>query len=371
MPVCAAGKEACRLPDCDLLHKCAKCHELLHAPCAVEIAIPGASFDQCDFCPTCAPIVQQGLGLSLCSDEQEGEIAPVVISKSADEGAKEQGAPKMSATNQTAKCCFAKEHYCKASPKSGGGEQIVKCWNVDICGHFMHDICGAVFLGDLHKKYTEKKGTEEHMIPKAIGPDGNERYFCRYRCLAKFCSKKLGNTKVKPSQVKDGAAQTSWSKDGRLDVLLDWITTEDNYSSYCGGDSNTSGTSKATYHSKIAAMIEDETGIETNKDQVKGKIEKLEADFKKAVDWQANTGQGLDFEGKIRPYIENSLCRHYFLLEPIMKNRPNIRPPVQFDGNTLEIESDSDDDSFQAHSFSGQSRGSKRANQVNQEDYEL
>ena len=51
-----------------------------------------------------------------------------------------------------------------------------------------------------------------------------------------------------------GRKRKSWDKDGSIHVLLDWMTTEGNYSKYWGGDGH-NGLTKATTESTISVDI--------------------------------------------------------------------------------------------------------------------
>ena len=91
------------------------------------------------------------------------------------------------------------------------------------------------------------------------------------------CGKRCYNTlmKTKKNNSKDGVSDytvaQSWDKDGNvntntmssIDILIDWLTTEENASKYFGGvdmDGNTNATRKEAYHHHIRDLIKKENG---------------------------------------------------------------------------------------------------------------
>jgi hypothetical protein len=90
--------------------------------------------------------------------------------------------------------------------------------------------------------------------------------FCGRRCHKTICNyRKKQDTK----KVSDYANSQNWENDGSstkkssIQVLIDWITTEENCSSYFGGvDSNgrTDGNRKESYHHYIREQIRKENG---------------------------------------------------------------------------------------------------------------
>ncbi|ETL91413.1 hypothetical protein L917_10037, partial [Phytophthora nicotianae] len=99
-----------------------------------------------------------------------------------------------------------------------------------------------------------------------------------------------------------------WDRDGvngglsSMKILLDWLTTEGNYTKWKGG------------------------GLSVGKPaDVRDKIQKLELKYRTAVDWLANTGQGVTDETSIRSALVKR-CPYYYELSPVMDDRQSTRP---------------------------------------------
>ncbi len=56
------------------------------------------------------------------------------------------------------------------------------------------------------------------------------------------------------------------------------------------------------------------------------KINKMEAEYKKTNDWVNQTGQGIIDEGGDITDVVNKRCSFFYLLEPIMADRPGTNP---------------------------------------------
>jgi hypothetical protein len=117
--------------------------------------------------------------------------------------------------------------------------------------------------------------------------------FCRTRCFQKFVREMHRIENVIVPQA-NRLLTSSWEKDKRYALLLDWLLVEGNYNAYCGGGKNSNGSSKDSFLTEIAAHIQAESGIATTRENVRNKLEMLENDFKKASDWLNSTGQPHD-----------------------------------------------------------------------------
>ena len=106
---------------------------------------------------------------------------------------------------------------------------------------------------------------------------------------------------------------------------MDWITEHGNYAAYSGSSGN-KGKTKSAYYKMIAEMIraKNPTSERTEKD-VENKITALERQFRTAVDWANNTGQGVENPGDFKAALLKR-CPLYEQLEPIMGERPNAVP---------------------------------------------
>jgi hypothetical protein len=161
---------------------------------------------------------------------------------------------------------------------------------------------------------------------------------CGKRCMSNCLTRRKEIQRCedsKPSLTSN--ANLGWDKDGSdtvrssEQVILDWLTTEENTSSYYGGvgkDGQTSANRKHSYHLKLSAEIEKENGSIRSPDAVRYKINFIVDTYKEAKERMENTGAGLEgthFE-KFQDYILAKVCKYYLELDPIFKNRPNVYP---------------------------------------------
>ncbi|RLN81694.1 hypothetical protein BBJ28_00025167, partial [Nothophytophthora sp. Chile5] len=122
--------------------------------------------------------------------------------------------------------------------------------------------------------------------------------------------------------------RTRWNNDGpseevsSLSVLLDWLTTEGNYSKWRGDDNNSRET-KTILAGQISAQIQRNgiTTVRKAKDIV-SKISQLEQSFRVAVDFLRNTGAEITDEASLQEAIEKR-CLHYETLKEVMSDRPS------------------------------------------------
>ena len=139
-----------------------------------------------------------------------------------------------------------------------------------------------------------------------------------------------------------------WHDDGpkegvsSLDVLLDWMTTGNNYATWKGGNKN-SGKTKKTIASTISEKIS-RAGIKTERKpkDIMMKIASIEAKFKQAYDWLHNTGSGVEDKESLKEIVLGK-CQHFYTLEPIMGDRASTQPLATEEN--LEYHASSCDDS--------------------------
>jgi len=148
-------------------------------------------------------------------------------------------------------------------------------------------------------------------------------------------SKEVSNQKQKTGGDDANAAKqsrsASWDKDHAdpsktsMAILLDWLTEQGNWTKYRGGPGN-NGKTKGHYAQQIIKRFE-EAGVQSTRhiNQVTKKICELEQSYRKAVDFLANTGSGLESPGDIDEE-KFKRCKYYDILAPILGERGASRP---------------------------------------------
>jgi hypothetical protein len=206
-------------------------------------------------------------------------------------------------------------------PVRNNPPDLHNCWRED-CDGMIHEPCSKLLLDrfsiPLEERPLVTDGTEDPIV------------FCTKTCYLKW----LAEQKKKMKEAKKAAAAESetkkrkvpWEQDGSLSVLMEWITTEGNYSAYAGSNGNLKGKSKSQFHKEIALLIKSRVpdSMRDVKD-VENKIVSLERQFRTATDWANNTGQGVENPGDFEAALLKR-CPLYTELEPIMGERPNAKP---------------------------------------------
>jgi len=165
------------------------------------------------------------------------------------------------------------------------------------------------------------------------------------------CGVKAHHSSVLKAAANPVNEKTRWDADGpngpdtepsSMSVLLDWWTVEGNYSKYRGGKDQT-GKTKETFWQMLSQLIK-EKGIlvERSAVSVGSKIIRMEAMYKDAADWLAQTGQGVLAEGGDVTDAVKKRCPFFYIIDPIMRDRPSIKPLAlsdELDWENLENES--------------------------------
>ena len=216
------------------------------------------------------------------------------------------------------------------------GQELLNCWRDD-CQGMIHLKCCNLLL-DRYEVPTEERPVVDGEAVK--DSDGFPLVFCTVTCYRKWSAhqKKLVKAAQKGTEVVK-KKRVAWEEDGSLDVLMEWITTESNYASYCGANANKSGKSKSQYHKEIAILIKNKKP-ESDRDakDVENKITSLERQFRLAMDWRNNTGQGVENPGEFNAATLKR-CPLWEQLEPIMGDRPNAKPLATNESDDSESES--------------------------------
>ena len=143
--------------------------------------------------------------------------------------------------------------------------------------------------------------------------------FCSKRCL------KLYNKNAKKQHlatlnyliIDKNRPRKQWTEDfgpsrkSSHDFVMDWPTTEGNYSKYVGGAGQEGITKKA-----FCFRIVKEISQTCSSEDVYKYISWLEKQFHDGSDWLNQTGQGLE-EGQIKDYMKKRFPS-FELLKPIM-----------------------------------------------------
>ncbi|KAJ3068943.1 hypothetical protein HDU98_007959, partial [Podochytrium sp. JEL0797] len=116
-----------------------------------------------------------------------------------------------------------------------------------------------------------------------------------------------------------------------LEFLVDKLTSGTFYSRYRGGAS--SGTTKEGYCGEISREMA-EVGLIRDYKAIRVKIAEIEAEFKTAVDWLNNTGEGIRADDLLSDGEKNATikkcvlerCPLYDRISEVMADRPNARP---------------------------------------------
>eukprot|EP00592_Proboscia_alata_P017476 CAMPEP_0194397946 /NCGR_PEP_ID=MMETSP0174-20130528/125830_1 /TAXON_ID=216777 /ORGANISM="Proboscia alata, Strain PI-D3" /LENGTH=305 /DNA_ID=CAMNT_0039194187 /DNA_START=408 /DNA_END=1322 /DNA_ORIENTATION=- len=183
--------------------------------------------------------------------------------------------------------------------------------------------------------------------------------------------------KAAKDSVPSGAKVTRfWHNDGpndsinSLSVLMNWLTTEGNYSRWRGGDKFSgvtkktlatsivnmihdqvgvdkfSGVTKKTLATSIVNMIHDQVGVQRNQKHVINKITTIESGYRAASDWLGATGAGVECQISVKEYVMK-LCPFFYDLQDVMEDRASTKPLFS-SGCELEQEDDVIDNAMES-----------------------
>mmetsp|Transcript_48919 Transcript_48919/g.57146 ORF Transcript_48919/g.57146 Transcript_48919/m.57146 type:complete len:410 (-) Transcript_48919:149-1378(-) len=230
--------------------------------------------------------------------------------------------------------------YCHLKSKCKNGLQ--KPYDCLHCNHLVHVSCAAIIRPIYHTK--AKKEKEKELVF-----DDND-IICSKACYNKMVKGKL--LKAAKDSVPSGAKVTRfWHNDGpndsinSLSVLMNWLTTEGNYSRWRGGD-KFSGVTKKTLATSIVNMIHDQVGVQRNQKHVINKITTIESGYRAASDWLGATGAGVECQISVKEYVMK-LCPFFYDLQDVMEDRASTKPLFS-SGCELEQEDDVIDNAMES-----------------------
>ncbi|KAI8849845.1 hypothetical protein BC829DRAFT_442708 [Chytridium lagenaria] len=141
------------------------------------------------------------------------------------------------------------------------------------------------------------------------------------------------------SVAKDAKTNAKWDQEC-LDVLVEWLTEDENYDRYRGSGDVNAGLTKLVKLEVVVSRLREKGIYHKDKHGVKKKIEELERSFRKASDWINNTGQGV--------MLQDGHCevqvREYYELEAVMNSRPTSTALLtNEDETTFNVDSDTNE----------------------------
>jgi len=252
-------------------------------------------------------------------------------------------------------CRYKKKSQCAIVAMSKRGEDpslddtcFFACAAVN-CNKIFHLACYKAMINN------DKSGshvTKDNSCPSLSHPssDTSRSVFlvCGKQCYSRMKRDLFDSAGGGNKLKRADSGLKFWDNDGKpdgpssMDILLDWITNELNSDKYFGAKdtSNRSGEysiedgeTKLGLCKKISEQIQSSVGVERSADSVRSKIDDLVAKFKITNDWINNTGQGvLETEGEatFREIVESKF-KYYYHLEPVLLQRPSIRPAYTTD----------------------------------------
>lgn len=159
------------------------------------------------------------------------------------------------------------------------------------------------------------------------------RVVCTKKCYAKAQKELSGG-----GEDQEGGRQGKWDSDGKngpedthtsMRILLDWWTTEGNYSKFCGKHND--GIKKKEFAASLATKMTEETSTKRDSKNVLNKIQHIEKKWREAHNFATSeTGAGIlesDGAASFEELVKGK-CPYYYDLLEVMQDRASTAPKI-------------------------------------------
>jgi hypothetical protein len=167
-----------------------------------------------------------------------------------------------------------------------------------------------------------------------LPPLAGGRVVCTKKCYAKAQKELSGG-----GEDQEGGRQGKWDSDGKngpedthtsMRILMDWWTTEGNYSKFCGKHND--GIKKKEFAASLATKMTEETSTKRDSKNVMNKIQHIvEKKWREAHNFATSeTGAGLlesDGPTSFEELVKGK-CPYYYDLLDVMQDRASTAPKI-------------------------------------------